>query len=277
MQTNRSKGTTKSVREGAACPCLHRYRFRVRQGVHPWTVVRLIFPRWWPSPRVPTKFLRQQEGGRNKNSQALPSKSRWECFLLRIRFEEWENVMYRMVDTMTMRTLCRAQICLRVCVCGGGIYEKELWFCDSRCYTSIAVSCSALCVLFVFYITRCWKGFACRWTKEWIGWYRIQGINTNEIWNRCVIREICLDVILFWNWYFIWYWITMIIVSFQFITILVHVFYNVNKGLDTFLFLVSFTIFLDRMENWFLNTWNYKRNMEGFVWKFIRYWNKQQH
>lgn len=35
----------------------------------------------------------------------------------------------------------------------------------------------------------------------------------------------------------------MIIVSFQFITILVHVFYNVNKGLDTFLFLVSFNIF----------------------------------
>lgn len=79
-----------------------------------------------PARADTSKFLRQQEGGRNKNSQALPSKSRWECFLLRIRFEEWENVMYRMVDTMTMRTLCRAQICLRVCVCGGGIYEKEL-------------------------------------------------------------------------------------------------------------------------------------------------------
>lgn len=110
VQTNRSKRTIKSVREEAACPCLHRYRFRVRQGVQPWTVVRLIFPRWWPSPRVPTR--RNSFDDRRRNSQALPSKSRWECFLLRIRFEEWENLMYRMVDTMTMWTLCRARICV---------------------------------------------------------------------------------------------------------------------------------------------------------------------
>lgn len=36
----------------------------------------------------------------------------------------------------------------------------------------------------------------------------------------------------------------------------------VNKGLDTFLFLVCFNVFLDRMENSFLNTLNYKRNRE---------------
>lgn len=139
----------KSVRGGAAWPCFHRYQFRVRQDVQPWTVVRLIFPRWWPSPRVPTRrnSFDNRRRRRNRNSQALPSKSRWECFLLRIRFEEWENVMYRMVDTMTMPTLCRA----RICVCGGGIYEKELWFCDSRCYTSIAVSCFALCASFRFF------------------------------------------------------------------------------------------------------------------------------
>lgn len=39
-------------------------------------------------------------------------------------------------------------------------------------------------------------------------------------------------------------------------------FLYVNKGLDTFLFLVCFSVFLDRMENSFLNTLNYKRNRE---------------
>lgn len=37
-------------------------------------------------------------------------------------------------------------------------------------------------------------------------------------------------------------------------------FLYVNKGLDTFLFLVFFNVFLNRMENSFLNTLNYKRN-----------------
>lgn len=71
---------------------------------------------------------------RNRNSQALPSKSRWECFLLRIRFEEWENVMYRMVDTMTMRTLCRA----RVCVCVEAEFMRRN--CDSATVDVIRVS-----------------------------------------------------------------------------------------------------------------------------------------
>lgn len=39
-------------------------------------------------------------------------------------------------------------------------------------------------------------------------------------------------------------------------------FLYVNKGLDTFLFLVFFNVFLNRMENSFLNTLNYKRNRE---------------
>lgn len=107
-----------------------------------------------PARADTSKFLRQQEGGRNKNSQALPSKSRWECFLLRIRFEEWENVMYRMVDTMTMRTLCRAQICLRVCVCVCVEAEFMRRNCDSATVDVIRVSLFRVlrCAFFSFFI-----------------------------------------------------------------------------------------------------------------------------
>lgn len=128
MQTNRSKGTTKSVREGAACPCLHRYRFRVRQGVQPWTVVRLIFPRWWPSPRVPTRrnsFDNKRGGGTRIRKRCLRNLD-GNVSYCGSDSKNGKTLCIVCIDTMTMRTLCRAQICLRVYVCGGGIYEKEL-------------------------------------------------------------------------------------------------------------------------------------------------------